>query len=138
MRRMVETEFSREFDHVGWRVEPEAEKRAKALPTLSGDVIFYAAKEVVRNAARHGRGSDPARPLRLSVTVAWKDGLEICVADDGVGMPTAAEATSATGQGLALHGTMLAVIGGSLVTESRPRGGTVVTIFLPRERWEQR
>jgi len=136
LRHMVDAEFSRDFSAVEWRIDPEAEERARALPALTGDVVFFAAKEVVRNAARHGRGGDPARALHLRISAAWRDGLEIRIADDGVGLP-AADTTAAGGQGLALHGTMMAVIGGSLEVESKPGAGAAVTLFVPQERWEE-
>jgi len=137
LRQMLESEYAHDFDGITWQVEHEAEERARALPVLTGDVIFYAAKEVVRNAARHGRGGDPARPLNLRISAAWRSGLEIRIADDGVGLRATAKATPTSGQGLALHGTMLAVIGGSLATESKPGAGTTVTLFLPQESWNQ-
>ena len=136
LRHMVDAEFSRDFSSVEWRIDHEAEERARALPALTGDVVFFAAKEVVRNAARHGRGGDPARALHLRISAAWRDGLEIRIADDGVGLP-AADTTAAGGQGLALHGTMMAVIGGSLEVESKPGAGAAVTLFVPQERWEE-
>jgi signal transduction histidine kinase len=137
LRQAVETEFAHEFDGVQWEMAPEAEGRGRTLPALTADVVFYAAKEVVRNAARHGRGGDVKRALHMRIGAAWRDGLEIRIADDGVGMVALTEGAVSSGQGLALHGTMLAVIGGSLVTESRPGGGTSVMLFVPAERWEQ-
>jgi len=40
----------------------------------------------------------------------------------------------ATGQGLALHSTMMAVIGGELTVENRAGGGTVLRLVLPNAR----
>ncbi len=104
--------------------------QARALPTLTADVIFYAAKEALRNAARHGRGGDPARPLHLRLSATGNGGLHLAISDDGVG-PTASAATTRGGHGLALHSTMMAVIGGSLVTQPRTGGGTTVRLELP-------
>ncbi len=134
LRDSVRTEFARDFDTVEWDIEQQADEQAACLPTLTADVVFYAAKEVIRNAARHGRGGDPARPLQLRVQAAWRDGLQLSIVDDGVG-------TAATGppdpdsHGLALHSTMLAVIGGSLAIGGDSAPGTKVTIFLPAEVW---
>ena len=36
-----------------------------------------------------------------------------------------------SGQGLALHGTMMAIIGGALTVESRAGGGARVVLTLP-------
>jgi len=138
LRRMVESEFLREFDEVTWQIEPEAEAQSQAIPPLTGDVVFYGAKEAIRNSARHGRGPGRSRPLRLSIAAAWREGLEITIADDGVGLAAAPRSGPAGGQGLALHSTMMAVIGGWLGTSSRPAGGTTVTLFLPQQSWSER
>ena len=101
-----------------------------------GDVVFHAAREVIRNSARHGRGDDTGRELRLRIGLAWRGGIEITISDDGVGLSSRAETGGGAGRGLALHSTMLAVIGGSLVTENRPGGGAISTILLPQESWD--
>ncbi len=55
-QRIVENEFSTVFDAVHWEISPEAQAAAQTLPTLTAEVVFYAAREAVRNAAKHGRG----------------------------------------------------------------------------------
>jgi len=130
VRQMVEKEMAADFDGIEWDLAPEAEAGARALPTLTADVIFYAAKEVIRNSARHGRGGEAGRPLRLRISAAWNGGLELRISDDGVGPVSAGP--SSGGHGLALHSTMMAVLGGSLVSEPREGGGTAVTIGLPQ------
>jgi signal transduction histidine kinase len=110
----------------------------QAIPSLAAEVLFYAAREAARNAARYGRGEDTARPLHLRVAAAWhhpsagsgEGGLEILVEDDGVGLGGTAGAERGSGQGLALHSTMLAVVGGSLVVESVPDVYTRVWLRL--------
>ncbi len=136
LRDAVETEFARSFDGVVWNVDEEAAEQASSLPTLTADVVFYAAKEVVRNAARHGRGGEPSRPLRLRLGAAWLDGLHLSIEDDGVGIASTEPADSQS-HGLALHSTMLAVIGGSLATGRDAGRGTRVTISVPAEAWSE-
>jgi signal transduction histidine kinase len=134
LQQMLAREFAVDFAEINWQIDPEAERRAKAIPALSGEVIFYAAKEIIRNAARHGRGEEVGPPLRLQISLNWTKGLELRLADNGVGIR---ESRAAGGQGLALHGTMLAVIGGALALVSRPEdGGTVAVISLPASLWE--
>ena len=58
------------------------------------------------------------------------DRLRITIQDTGVGVD-ASQATSGSGQGLVLHGTLLALLGGGLVAERVPRGGTRVVIRVP-------
>jgi signal transduction histidine kinase len=136
LRGMVSDEFSRDFDKVSWQIEPEAEERARSLPSLTADIVYYAAKEVIRNAARHGRGSNPAGPLSLAVEAVWRGGLELRILDDGVGL-AGAQPGSAAGQGMALHGAMLAVIGASLEVSDGPSAGTTATIALPDGMWPE-
>lgn len=61
------------------------------------------------------------------------DGLQIVVEDDGVGMGGVRTASAGSGQGLALHSTMMAVIGGTLTTESVPGRCTRIVLSLPEE-----
>lgn len=131
LKRTVESEHARQFDGVTWRVEPEAADRAAALPGLAAEVAFGAAREAVRNAARHGRAGAVDRPLHLTVEVLWRDGLRVAVEDDGVGLAAGRGGIVEGGQGLALHGTLLAIVGGTLAVEDAPGGGTRVTISLP-------
>ncbi|HEX2915831.1 MAG TPA: ATP-binding protein, partial [Chloroflexia bacterium] len=85
-----------------------------------------------RNAARYARGNNPERPLTLEILLRWRKGLEILVEDNGVGLASTRSNGGGSGQGLALHTTMLAVIGGSLVTESSPGLYTRVILSLPQ------
>jgi signal transduction histidine kinase len=109
-------------------------------------VLFGAAREATRNAARYGRANDTGRALHLVVTATVAEGnFAIQIEDDGVGIAAALVAGNGaadsddnvdgladrTGQGLALHSTMMAVIGGTLTAESPPGGGTRVTLTLP-------
>ncbi|MBN1890749.1 MAG: hypothetical protein JW850_22330 [Thermoflexales bacterium] len=117
LQRAIDDELAGAFDDVTWQIEAEAEQRAQALSPLAAEVIFCAAREAMRNAARHGRGARSDSPLHLWASASWRDGVEIVIEDDGVGL---AESPSerGNGQGLALHSTMMAVIGGSLAIES--------------------
>jgi signal transduction histidine kinase len=133
LQRIVEDELADAFDELTWQLEPEAERHLKTIPTLTAEVLFYAAREVIRNAAQHGRGNT-TNPLHLSITVAWREGLEIVVEDNGVGLTTAGEPSNkGSGQGLALHSTMMSVVGGTLSVESMPGAYTRVLLRLPQE-----
>lgn len=131
LREMVGEEFASSFEDIQWQIEPEAERQSVNMPSLTADVLFYAVKEAIRNAAKYARGSDSARPVHLTVSASWRDGIEICIADNGVGISP--DVASVSGHGLALHSTMLTVIGGSLVAENRLDAGSQVTIFLPQQ-----
>lgn len=134
LHKAVDEEFGSAFNGVNWHVAPEAERQAGEISPLAAEVLFYAAREAVRNAARYGRDGDPSRPLHLTISAEAINGLEIKVEDDGVGMAAGGPAThnGGTGQGLALHSTMMAVVGGSLSTESAPGKYTRIKLTLPQ------
>jgi signal transduction histidine kinase len=132
LRQVVATEFSGAFDGVAWQIDAAAEREAEALSPLSGEVVFYAAREAIRNAARYGRGAAEA-PLHLKIMLSAADELRLAVEDDGVGATSGGQTNGGSGQGLALHGTMMAVIGGSLAVERGAEQGTRVLLTLPHE-----
>lgn len=133
LRRAIDNELGGAFEQVTWMIAPAAETMARALPPLVAEVGFYAAREAVRNAARHGRGSDSRRALHLTLEVSLAagdaPGIDVLVSDDGVGIDGAPAPRD--GHGLALHSTLLAVVGGALTVESAPARGTRVRLALP-------
>jgi signal transduction histidine kinase len=135
LQRAVDDELAGAFDKVEWQVEPEAAERARKIPSLTGEVLFYAAREAIRNAAKHARKVDPSQPLHLRIAVLWRDGLDILVEDNGVGLGAEGHSNGGSGQGLALHSTMMAVVGGSLAAESVPGSYTRVSLTLPQGSW---
>jgi signal transduction histidine kinase len=130
LQSVLDHDFHDSFDRIEWTAEPNAVERARRLPFFASEVVFYAAQEALRNAARHGRGGDAARLLTLSVSLSEHAGIQIVIADDGVGR-AASPSSGETGSGLRFHSTMLAVIGGTLNVEDRSGGGTQVTIEVP-------
>jgi two-component sensor histidine kinase len=134
LKRSIDDEFASSFDAVEWTAEPLAEQKARDLPPSAAEVLFHAAREAVRNAARHGRGDHADGALKLSVGLVWRNGLEVTVEDNGVGFDTSQYAS--TGHGTAIHSTLMAVIGGAWVTESSPGKGTRVTLTLPEGAWQ--
>lgn len=135
LRQAVDEEFGTAFDDVTWEIDPDAEQRAQAIPSLTAEVLFYAAREAIRNAARHGRDEEENRPLRLRLSISWREGLELVIEDDGVGLRPPEGSHTDSGHGLALHSTMMAVVGGTLVVESGQDTGTRVTLALPQDTW---
>jgi signal transduction histidine kinase len=146
LRRTVSDELEGAFDEVEWQIDPGAEALGKALPPLVAEVVYAAAREGIRNAARHGRGDNEQYRLRLEVSAKTGEQgkLQLTVQDNGVGLeagyaPKALAAgepaRTGSGQGLALHSTLMAVIGGSLTLSSQP-GRTRLRLELPRGAWE--
>jgi two-component sensor histidine kinase len=125
LHSLIEREFHQEFEHVDWQLDANL----PVLPTPISNILLNAAREIVRNAAIHGRGGEAHRPLCLKITATVQnDQLKLTIVDDGIG-PHATSGTMRSGNGLALHTTLLAVIGGSL--EIIAAGGTHVAIYLP-------
>lgn len=152
----VEHEFPGAFDAVEWHIEPNAEQSARELSPLTAEVLFYAAREAVRNAARYGRPEPNAavspeerpivpsqdeasidRPFTLRLIAARVDGIwQMVIEDNGIGMGAAIShnvSHGGSGQGLALHSTMLAVVGGQLAIDSVPGQFTRVTLTLQQQ-----
>ncbi|MCB9135571.1 MAG: hypothetical protein H6636_09095 [Anaerolineales bacterium] len=139
LRQVTEGELDGSFDEVAWDVPEEVAARARGLPPLEAEVLFYAAREVLRNSAKHGRGE-----VRVKVSARWGERLEVVVEDNGEGekrgkgekeIGSGGDGENkregeggwgregGAGSGLALHGTMLAVVGGELVIEAGEEGG---------------
>jgi signal transduction histidine kinase len=134
IRAMLKQDFQQAFDEVEWAISEGTMSRIdEIVPPTIAELIFAAVQEALRNAARHGRGSDVHRRLCLSMKASYSTHLEILVIDDGVGIVSSTSSTTGTGGGLLTHSALLAITGGSLIVKSSPGGGVTVRIFLPAE-----
>jgi signal transduction histidine kinase len=139
LRNLLDGELRGAFDQVDWHIPPETEAHLREVPRFKAEVLFYAAREVLRNAARHaGEAHLQVRPdthretpLHLSIRARWQDGLELSIEDNGGGIKASVGNAAGSGQGLTLHSTLMAVVGGSLVVESTPGVSTRVLLRLP-------
>lgn len=130
LRQVAEGELAGAFEQVVWEAPAEVEIAAHRLPAFVQETAFYAGREALRNAARYGRGHSAARALTLRVRASSNPHLVIVIEDNGVGL-TINEQPRGTGQGLALHSTLMAVLGGSLAVETQPGQYTRLTLTLP-------
>jgi signal transduction histidine kinase len=132
IRETIDREFAASFRSIQWEIEEEATRAANEhFGAVAAEVLYYASLEAVRNAARHASGGDPARALSLRITARWRDGLDLLVEDDGVGL-LHGPAQPGERQGLLIHTTMMAVVGGSLTLAPGDHGqGTAVRLWLP-------
>lgn len=135
LQREVDREFQDAFDSVAWELGGDVESEVTNIPPLISEVLYFAGREAIRNAAKHGRGFERKGELNLRVAIDCSDGLEISIEDDGKGFVDMDANQKGSGQGLAFHGTMMAVIGGSLSIESAPGIFTRVVLSLPRDAW---
>ena len=140
LQRAVDEEWRQSFDRVTWDIAPDAERAARALPSLTAETMFYAAREAIRNAARHGRGGDATRALNLRIAVrktskvSQTSEVSLVIEDDGVGLHKTELTEQGSGQGLALHSAMLAVVGGTLAVEARAERGTRVVVRMTTDK----
>lgn len=115
LRGLVAGELRDTFDDVTWEVEAGAEEAFNALTPLAAEVLYYAAREALRNAGRYARGRGP---LRVRIRVLCTPTPELAIEDNGPGLDPARGSDGGSGQGLMLHGTMLAVVGWTLALEN--------------------
>jgi PAS domain S-box-containing protein len=87
-------------------------------------VVFRAIRELLINAAKHSGVSDVRLTLRET-----KDGLLVCVEDEGMGMTEGGEAL--LGTGLLSIRERLAHVGGTLRIRSAPGHGTSIELEAP-------
>jgi two-component system sensor histidine kinase UhpB len=88
-------------------------------------VIYRVAQEALTNVARHAQASQVRLELRQR-----DDGVLLTVGDDGRGLPERALDSS---QGIRGMRERAMLIGAHLSIESRPGGGTVVRLAIPRQ-----
>jgi signal transduction histidine kinase len=133
LQEMIEGEMPGSFEQVDWEVQPIAEETLRRLSPTALEVLFYAAREAIRNAAAHAEQVDGKAPC-LRIEILGEGGLEIRVQDSGgkwsgrsSGQPPG------SGNGLVLHSTMMSILGGTLQIESTETQPTRVRLCLPRE-----
>jgi signal transduction histidine kinase len=94
------------------------------LPAAAEVAAYRIAQEAITNVARHAH----AKTCRVRLSVDRTDGvLELEVKDDGVGMPEDRQA----GVGMSSMRERAEELGGTLVIEPGPDGGTCVSVRLP-------
>jgi signal transduction histidine kinase len=138
LRGLVEHDFSNDFHTVEWQIQPEAVEYARGLPVFVNEVLYFAARELVRNAAIHGRPSggkiEPDAKLCLKIKLEVDHNLQLTIIDNGAGFqPGSSSSTpaSGSGSGLRIHNAMLAAVGARLEVMPLPEKGTQASIVYP-------
>ncbi len=148
LQRLLERDFAGVFQTVEWQMEPEAVAYARSLPLFVNEVIFFAARELLRNAAVHGRGENPAAALNLKIEFTLAEQLCLVIEDNGAGfhletagakrMPLDSapngdlSGSGGSGSGLRIHSTMLAAVGARLEVLPLPGKGTRAVILVAK------
>lgn len=109
----------------GLEVVVTSQGEPRPLPPQMSHKVFRLMQEGVNNAVKH------ARARRAELQLGWQsDGLELCVADDGVGFAPAAVAPDGH-YGLAMLRETVNDLGGRLQIESAPGRGTRLVFTVP-------
>jgi signal transduction histidine kinase len=132
LQKTIKNEFSDAFDQVIWEIPDQTTHHLEQLSSLVSEVVYFAAREAIRNAARHGRVEDQLPTLKIAANQRARE-LEILIEDDCPGNQDMQYGEPSSGQGLTLHGTLMAVIGGELSFEQVPGKVTRVVLRVPLE-----
>ena len=96
------------------------------VPDATRAIAYLISKEALNNALKH------ASAREVTVTIGARDGgVEVTIADDGVGLGHARLEASPGHRGVFNMQDRAAVAGGRCTIHDRERGGTVVTVWLP-------
>ncbi len=130
LQKMVDVEFAQAFDEVKWQIEPGIEEPTSQMTPLAAETIYFATRELVRNAAKYARSDAPGDALHVTISAHVTDGeFRLSVQDNGIGFKQG----ESDGHGLVLHSTMMAIAGGSLALESSPGEMTRAELRMPLE-----
>lgn len=137
LRREVEESHPEQARHFTWDVP-------QPLPAIVTDATKL--RIIVRNLMANAVKFSAGKPVTVSVAVQVSD-LEICVADQGIGIPvgvqalifepfrqadpTIAERFGGAGLGLHLARRLVEILGGSIAVESTPGSGATFRVRIP-------
>jgi signal transduction histidine kinase len=127
LKKTIANEFSSEFEQVEWDVPADVVHQFDLMSPLVSEVVYFAAREAIRNAARYA-GVLPV--LRISAKQLDQN-LEIVIEDNGTEYPDPNLNEIGSGRGLVLHSTMMAVIGGELSLDRVSKQSTRVVLRAP-------
>lgn len=86
--------------------------------------LYRITQELINNVLRH------AHATRATISVKYRsDGINLCVEDNGQGLPTTAEPTGGTG--LASIRARVGLLGGTFTLKPAPKGGTRAEVDVP-------
>lgn len=130
IRDFINKEMKNCFHEVIWEIEEDSEEYLKHQSITINEVIYYAIREIIRNSAKYAKNEDNNLTLTIKSNMD-EENLRIIIQDNGQGINPEHKSESGSGQGLKLHSTMIAVIGGYLSIESEKNNFTRTIIVLP-------
>jgi signal transduction histidine kinase len=131
LQTTIENEYRPYFSSLTWQVDEKVVGNTATFTPYVSNVLYHATREAVRNAAHHGRRSESDIPINLQIEFTWRDRLVINIKDDGIGFDPSTSNGKDRSHGLAMHSTLMAVVGGSLAIDSFPGRYTRVILKYP-------
>lgn len=125
LKNVVKREFDDIFNSTEIDIPVYIEEQLKQIPYHISEVIFYASREAIRNASKYAFTEEKKADLKV-----YLDKNKLVIEDNGKGISTQ-NISKGAGEGLKIHSTMLAVIGGSLSIDSKENSFTKVSISIP-------
>lgn len=117
LKDFVNKEMINCFNQIIWDISNESEEYLKTLSLTINEVIFYAVREIIRNSAKYAKNKENNLILSITSFINLNE-LKIIVQDNGQGINPDHKSESGSGQGLKLHSTMLAIVGGYISIET--------------------
>jgi two-component sensor histidine kinase len=130
IKDFIQKEMKNCFNKVDWDISNDSEDYLENQSITIKEVIFYAVREIIRNSAKYAKNEENNLILTIKSYIDDND-VKIVLEDNGQGINFEHKSESGSGQGLKIHSTMLAVIGGYISIESEKNNFTRVILVLP-------
>jgi PAS domain S-box-containing protein len=117
-----------EFDRAGISAELRVRGLEERLPQQMEHELYQIVNEALTNVRKHSQAAQVVLSLEKRGAA-----ITVSISDDGVGFDTREPAAGRGGLGLVGMNERAALLGGSVVVESRPQAGTVITVTVPME-----
>jgi signal transduction histidine kinase len=131
IRKLTIEEFTPYFKNIEYQWEEVDDTKLNNLSQIKKEVLYYAAREAIRNSALHAIPILREDKVTLTISITTINDISIIIQDNGFGLKNGKDRSSGTGQGLAIHSTLMELIGGRLSIESAPGSFTRVSLNCP-------
>jgi signal transduction histidine kinase len=131
IRKLTIEEFSPYFKNIDYQWDEGVDTKLNDLSQIKKEVIYYAAREAIRNSALHAIPITGEEKVTLTICITINTDIEIVIQDNGCGLKNGKAPSTGSGQGLAIHSTLMELIGGRLSIESEPGSFTRVSLHSP-------
>jgi signal transduction histidine kinase len=131
IRKLTIEEFSPYFKNIEYQWDEGVDTKLNDLSQIKKEVIYYAAREAIRNSALHAIPITGEEKVTLTICITINTDIEIVIQDNGCGLKNGKAPSTGSGQGLVIHRTLMELIGGRLSIESEPGSFTRVSLHSP-------